>query len=342
MINDQLSSILEKDVAVVGAGPIGLEMAVALKQAGIEAVLLEADQLGSNIAGWPRETHFFSTPERIAIAGVPIQTTEQIQVTGEQYLAYMRAVAQQFAVQVNTYEPVVKIEVLGNGFKVLTHSMQGPREYSVKKVILATGGMAFPNRLNIPGEELPHVSHYFEDPHRYFQKKLLVVGGMNSALEAVMRTWRAGAEVSLSYRRQELNRERIKKALLDDMDTVLREGKIGYLPGTVPVEIEPGWVNLAPTDADGCPTDGERIRQRADFVLLCTGFSADMTLFSQTGVNLVGEQQIPEFNPDTMESNVRGLYVAGTAAGGSQKRYTHFIETSHIHVKKIMAALRAE
>ena len=320
---------VKTSVVVVGAGPIGLEMAVALQRAGIDYVLLEAHQLGHTISWWPRGTHFFSTPERIAIAGVPLQTTEQIQVTNEQYLAYLRGVAQQFGVRVNAYEPVLKVERSEAGFQVYSRAMTGDRVYSCQQVILATGGMDAPNRLDIPGEDLPHVSHYFEDPHSYFQQKLLVVGGRNSALEAVMRCWRAGAEVTLSHRQPELERDRVKKALLDDIDTVLREHKIGYLPGTQLVKIEPGWVTLV----DGM---GQRARREADFVLLCTGFVADMSLFAGAGVRLNGEQQVPEYDPDTMETNLPGLFVAGTAAGGTQRKYAHFIETSHIHVDRIL------
>ena len=317
------------DVVVVGAGPIGLEMAVALQQAGVEYVLLEAHQLGHTISWWPRSTHFFSTPERIAIAGVPLQTTEQIQVTNEQYLAYLRGVAQQFHIRVNAYEPVTKVERVEGGFRVYTHRMTGDWVYSCKQVILATGGMDAPNRLGIPGEDLPQVTHYLDDPHLYFQQKLLVVGGRNSALEAVMRCWRVGAEVTLSHRQPGLERDRVKKALLEDIDTVLRENKIDYLPGTELVEIEPGRVTLV-------SNQGERIRREADFVLLCTGFIADMSLFAEAGVRLHGDLQVPEYNPDTMETNVPGLFVAGTAAGGTQGKYTHFIETSHVHVERII------
>lgn len=320
--------IIDKTVAVVGAGPIGLEMAVALRRAGVDYVLLEARQLGHTISWWPRGTHFFSTPERIAIAGVPLQTTEQIQVTNEQYLAYLRGVAQQFGVRVNAYEPVLKVERVSEGFRVATRAMTGERTYACRYVVLATGGMDAPNRLGIPGEDLPHVTHYLNDPHRYFQQRLLVVGGRNSALEAVMRCWRAGAEVTLSHRGLQLERERIKKALLEDLDTVLREEKIGYLPGTELAAVEPGWATLV-------SGQGERFRREADFVLLCTGFVADMSLFEGAGVRLRGELQVPEYDPETMETNIPGLFVAGTAAGGTQRKYVHFIETSHVHVKKI-------
>ena len=321
--------VIQKDVAVVGAGPIGLEMAVALQRAGIDYVLLEARQLGHTISWWPRGTHFFSTPERIAIAGVPLQTTEQIQVTNQQYLAYLRGVAQQFGVRVNAYEPVLKVDKTGERFRLTTRAMTGERVYACQYVVLATGSMDAPNRLGIPGEDLPHVSHYFDDPHHYFQQKLLVVGGRNSALESVMRCWRAGAEVTLSHRLSELERDRVKKALLEDIDTVLRENKIGYLPGTELAAIEPGRVTLV-------SGTGERFQREADFVLLCTGFVADMSLFEGAGVRLRGELQVPEYNPDTMETNVPGLFVAGTAAGGTQSKYVHFIETSHVHVERIL------
>jgi thioredoxin reductase (NADPH) len=198
--------------------------------------------------------------------------------------------------------------------------------------------MAAPNRLDVPGEDLPHVSHFLGDPHRFFQTRLLVVGGMNSALENALRAWRAGSDVTISYRRAELGRGTAKQHLVAEIGLWVREGRIRFLPETVPVEITPEHVVLAPT-RDGQPCEGERIVQPADFVLFSTGFVADMSLFEQLGVDLDGPRQIPKFSPETMETNVPGVYVAGTATGGTQTRYKQFIETGHVHVDRIAAAI---
>jgi thioredoxin reductase (NADPH) len=196
-----------------------------------------------------------------------------------------------------------------------------------------------PHRLGIPGEDLPHVSHYFRDAHTCFRRRLLIVGGRNSAAEAALRTWRAGAQVTLSYRRAAFDERLVKHWILPDLQAQIDNGMIGFHPLTAPLEITPGHVTLARLDEAGCPT-GETFRQPADFVLLLTGFEADMGLFQQAGVTLEGPSQTPRFDPATMETDVPGLYVAGTAAAGQrQEKYTVFIENSHVHVGRIVQAL---
>ena len=326
------------DAAIIGAGPVGLEMAAALERARLDYVQFEAGQIGHTFTWWPPNTRFFSSPERVAIAGIPVQTVDQEKLTGEAYLAYLRGVVQQLDLVVNTYERVLSARRDGDGFTLRTTTRTGERVYRSRRLILATGGMAGPNRLDIPGEDLTHVTHYLGDPHRYFRTRLLIVGGMNSALEAALRCWRAGAEVTISYRRAELGRDAAKRHLTAEVLMWIREGRIRFLPETVPIEITREHVVLAPT-RDGERTEGEPIRQPADFVLLSTGFVADMSLFEQLGVALHGPHKVPEFSPETMETNVPGVYVAGTSAGGSQTQYKLFIETSHVDVEKIAAAI---
>lgn len=330
------------DVAIVGAGPIGLELAVALQRAGLSYLLFDAGQIGETFTWWPRFTEFFSTPERIAIAGVPIPTVTQRRITGEEYLAYLRAVVEQFDLRINAYEKVIGIDAIEGGFRVLTAHRTGPRAYAARRVVLASGGMARPRRLGIPGEELPHVAHSFDTPHRYFHQRLLIVGGRNSAAEAALRCWRMGAEVAISYRRPAFDPGIVKQALLDELETLIAEGKIAFLPASVPVEITPEDVTLTPADEAGAPTDGAQICRPADFVLLATGYEADMELFRQAGVELIGREERPVFDPATMETNVPGIYVAGTATGGTQHKFDLFIETSHKHVVRIVEALGGE
>ncbi len=340
MLSERSAASATFDVAIVGAGPIGLELAVALKRAGMDYVHLEAGQIGETIFRWPPNTRFFSSPELVAIAGVPVQTIDQEKLTREAYLAYLRAVVQQLDLEVNTYEKVTAAEHDEDGFILRTTARTGERVYRCRRLVLATGGMAGPNRLGVPGEDLPHVSHCLADPHRYFGTRLLVVGGMNSALESALRCWRAGAEVTISYRRAELGRDAAKRHLIAEVTMWIDRGQIAFLPETIPVEITPEHVVLAPT-RDGRPVDGDLVRQPADFVLLCTGFVADMSLFARLGVEVQGPRQVPTFSPETMETNVPGLYVAGTAAGGTQQNYQLFIETCHVHVERILASLAA-
>lgn len=328
----------EHDVIVVGAGPIGLEVGAALKRAGVDYLHLEARQIGDTIARWPPDTSFFSAPERVAIAGIPVHARDQHSPTGESYLAYLRTVVELLGLEVRTYEPVVSIERTGDGFRLATETADGGRSYRCRRLVLAVGDMATPNRLGVPGEDLKHVRHVLPNPHRYFRRRLLVVGGKNSALEAALRAYRAGARVSLSYRRRSFDRSEVKPFLAPEIEMLIAKGEIRYLPETAPVEITPTHVVLAPTE-DGEPTDGERRRVRADFALLEIGYAADTRLFEQAGVTLRGDERAPAYDPETMETDVPGLYVAGTAAGGTQKRIELFIETCHPHVERVLEAL---
>jgi thioredoxin reductase (NADPH) len=330
-------TLVSTHVAIIGAGPIGLETAAALKSLGVDYLHFEARQIGYTMTWWPRQTYFFSTTERIEIAGIPLPNTSQQRATGEEYLAYLRGVVEQLDLQVNTYEPVVGIQPGDGGFILTTLPQISERRYFCHKLILAIGDMHAPNRLGIPGEDLPHVSHYFEDPHKYFRKRLLIVGGRNSAAEAALRCWRAGSRVSISYRRLEFDPDVVKHWILPDLKTQIELGTIQFHPETAPVEITPGGVLLEKLK-DLEPT-GERFTVPADFVLLNTGFVQDPCLFEMAGVNLLSEERVPEYNPETMETNVPGLYVAGTAAAGSQVRYKLFLENTHVHVGKIALAL---
>lgn len=327
--------ISSHEVAIIGAGPLGLELAVCLRRAGIDYVHFDAKQIGYTISWWPRNTNFFSTTERIAIAGVPIQNNHQQRITGEDYLAYLRSVVEQFDLQINTYEPVIDLAHVAGGFALTTQPITGVRRYWSKRVVLAIGDMHWPNRLDIPGEDLPHVSHYFRDPHDYFRKRLLIIGGRNSAAEAALRCWRAGVDVTISYRRSWFDEKRVKHWLMPDLAAQIEASTIGFLPETLPIEITPSHVVLVPTK-NGLPTAGEPILHETDFVLFNTGFHGDQRLLERAGVDLQGENRVPVFNPETMETNVPGIYLAGTVAAGIQQRYTLFIENTHEHVGRIV------
>ncbi len=328
--------IPKHEVAIIGAGPIGIELAVALQRAGVGFIQFDAQQIGYTLSWWPRETYFFSTTERIELAGIPIPSTSQGRVTGEEYLAYLRSLVEQFDLPIQTYEPVVDIRKQADSYLLVTQTPTGKNQYLASKVVVAIGDMHGPNMLNIPGEDLPHVDHYFVDPHKYFRQKLLVVGGRNSAVEAALRCWRAGAEVTLSYRRAEFDEKSVKHFILPDLLAQIELGTIKFLPETVPVEITPTHARLKNADST-------HIEHPVDFVLMQIGYVGDMTLFEQAGVNLIGPGRGPEHNIDTMETNVPGIYVAGTAAGGERKqKYSYFIENCHIHVARIVHHLTGE
>ena len=329
------------EVAIVGAGPIGLELAVHLKRAGVPYIQFDARQIANTMTWWPRNTPFFSTTERLAIAGVPIQNNHQGRMTGEDYIAYLRGVVELFDLAVHSYEPVTAIARVEDGFVLDTAPQTGPCRYRARRVVLAIGDMQYPNRLGIPGEDLPHVSHYFRDPHDYFRRRLLIVGGKNSAVEAALRCWRVGAQVTIAYRKPKFDEERVKHWLLPDLHAQIEAGTIRFLPETTPLAIRPGCVELAPV-RDGVVQPGEPLLHATDFVLLATGFHGDQRLLEMAGVALHGENRVPQFDPQTMETNVPGLYLAGTVAAGIQQRYTLFIENSHEHTARIAAAITGQ
>lgn len=361
----------QAEVAVIGAGPIGLETAVALQRAGVSFVHLEAGAVGATMGWWAPGTRYFSSPERIAIAGVPLVVQGEEKATREDYLRYLRQVASEFGLQVRTFERVVGIERQAESecFIVKTarsaHGVGGadeqrrvaeaseprgaveregarqalarhapPRtwhEYRVGKIVLAIGNMHLPRMVEVPGEDLPHVSHYLEDPHRYFGKQVVIVGGRNSAVEAAIRLHRAGAKVTLCQRQTELERERIKYWLLPELEWLIEKGMIGFECGVEVREITEGAVVFA--------RDGGFVEVPADMVLLLTGYVQETELFEMLGVELHGPERRPRYDHDTMETSAPGVFVAGTAVGGSQQRTKVFIENAHEHVEKLVRAI---
>ena len=317
---------------IIGAGPIGVELAVGFKRSGIDYLHFDARQIGYTISWFAPQTKFFSSNERIAIAGVPLATPDQTKATREQYLTYLRSIVQQFDLKVNTYEPVTAIDKAADEFIVSTHSRLGPRRYRAGRIVLATGGTDRPRKLSIPGEDLPHVSHYFKDPHDYFDQDLLIIGGKNSAIEAALRSHHAGARVAISYRKSELPAASIKYWLMPEITGLFKSGAIRTYFNSLPVEITPSHVKLR-------HEDGRISDVPADFVLALIGYEQDNTLFKLAGLQLVGDNLAPAHDDRTMETNVPGIYVAGTAVGGTQNRYTLFIENCHVHVERILAAL---
>jgi thioredoxin reductase (NADPH) len=277
---------------------------------------------------YPLEMVFHSSAERLAIAGVPIQVPDQQKPKREEYLAYLRAVVQQFDLEIRTYERIEQARRLDDGTFELT---TGQDVYQVQNVVIAIGAMHAPKLLGIPGEELPHVSHYFHDPHTYFNKQLLIIGGRNSAIEAAVRCQRAGAHVTVSYRREDFDPSTVKFWLLPEIRSMIRDQRVRFLPRTTPVEIRSRSVVLEPV--------GEI---PADLVLALTGYRQDPTLFEMLGVDLQGDDRRPRYDENTMETNVPGVFVAGTAIAGSpRERVSIIVEDCHVHVGRIMSGLRS-
>jgi thioredoxin reductase (NADPH) len=338
---------MECDLLIVGSGPIGIEVAAAARGAGIKEILVDRGQLAQTVVDWPEGSRFFSSPERMAIAGVPLQSTHQELATREEYLAYLRGVVEVRGLSPRLYWSVSAIRKKAGpgsptpGFEVdLVHSFFTDRRETVlaRAVVITTGDMAKPNLLGIPGEQLPHVTHYGGDVHRFFGQRLVVVGGRNSAVETAIRAWRLGAKVAISYRRPAFDNHYVYSRLHLEINLLTRKGAIDFYPSTVPVSISPDAVTLAPAPdlvAEG--NSGKTIDVPADFVFLATGYNADASLLRSAGVRLEGDDEVPAYDAETMETNVSGLYVAGTAAAGNQREYQAFVGTSHDHAGKILA-----
>lgn len=321
----------QTEVVIVGAGPIGLELAVALKQQQIDTLQIDAASVGATIAWYPLQMAFHSNAERLAIAGVAIQTADDQKPTREEYLAYLRAVVLQYGLQVRNYERVESIRPLPErGFEVITSRAV----IRARFVVIAIGSMHRPRLLGIPGEDLPHVSHYFREAHPYFGQRLVVIGGKNSAIEAAIRCQRAGAAVTLAYRRADFDPAHVKFWLLPEIRSMMRDERLRVLFEHAPVEIR--------RDAVVFETPEGLHEVPADFVLSLTGYEQDTALLESAGVDFSGDVGVPCYDETTMETNVPGLFIAGTAIQGSPVgRVRVIVENCHVHVPRIVAAIGA-
>ncbi|MGN6367813.1 MAG: NAD(P)-binding domain-containing protein [Phycisphaerae bacterium] len=325
-------------ILLIGAGPLGIEMAIALKRANLQYTHLEANQIGATMQWWAPGTRWFSSNERISIAGVPLETPNQEKASREEYLAYLRSIVLQFQLPIHTYTRVTHIErqpdntFLVRAKRNINGQLLGEElSWLAQKLILSTGGTEKPNLLHIPGEDLPNVSHYFHDPHTYFNQNLLIVGGRNSAVEAALRCHRAGARVHFSYHRDAIDKDHIKYWLYPEFASLLKSNAIRAHFNTKLAQITPTSALLSTqTGPKELPTD---------FTLLMTGYLADMSLAQMIGIHLSTDQQLPTFDPDTMQTNIPNAYIIGTAIAGTQKRYRVFLENCHIHVPRVLASL---
>jgi thioredoxin reductase (NADPH) len=338
----------ETDIVIIGAGPIGIELAAAIKKAGMDYLHLEAGQIGATMQWWAPGTKYFSSPERIEIAGVPLVVANEEKATRENYLDYLRSVVGTHNLDIETYTRVMRIDIDDNGFTLHTarsfHGVGGQEELGfdptalddlepirAKRIVLAIGDMHLPRMLGIPGEDLPHVSHYLGDVHQYANQPVTIVGGKNSAVEAAIRLFRAGARVTMVHRGEWFDPDRIKYWLYPEIEYLIKKDKIRYIPHANVTSISPTHATL---------DTGESIESR--FVLLLTGYVQKSDLFDQLGIELLGDDKKPRHDLKTMETNVAGVYVAGTGSAGTQSRTKVFIETSHVHVDRILASLQGD
>jgi thioredoxin reductase (NADPH) len=323
-----------RDVLVVGAGPAGLAAAIAASKSGLSNQILEKGALVNSLLHYPTEMVFFTTPELMEIGGMPFVSPYD-KPTRLEALRYYRRVTDAFALDVVFDETVVAIQrdaavPEGGSLVVDTHSARGVRRsYRGRTVVLATGAYDVPNRINVPGEDLPHVSHYYTQPHPFFRKKVVIVGGKNSAAEAALDLFRAGAQVIVVHRRGALG-ESIKYWVKPDIENRIKEGSIGIRYGWRVVEIRPTTVVI---EREGATEELE-----ADEVFLLTGYGSDTTLLRNAGVEINPATCGPLYDPETFETNVPNLYTIGAMVAGVESGKI-FIENGRFHGQKVIEAI---
>lgn len=318
-----------KPLIVVGGGPIGLETAVAATRRGVPVCVLEKGSIGETMTWWAPGTRWFSSNDRIAIAGVPLLNDDQTKATREQYLTYLRSIATQFDLPIRTGANVVGVSGRPGDMSVEVECRGKTDTIAASAVVLAIGGTDRPRRLGVEGEDLPHVDGYLREVHRYFGRRVLIVGGRNSAIEAALRLHRAGARVTLSYRGEALPEESIKYWLRPEVLGLLKTGGIRGIFSSNVRRIRRDDVEL------DTPDGLERVD--ADDVLTLIGYEQDPTLFRSVGVEMEGPMNRPHHDPATMLTNRPGVYVAGTATAGTQSSsYKTFLENCHVHVERLL------
>ncbi len=317
------------DVICIGAGPTGLACAIEATRAGMRALVIDKGALCNSLYHYPVNMLFFTTPERMEIGDLPMTTTGG-KPTRVEALKYYRRAVEHYGLETRLYERVEKIQGKDDAFVVDTLAESGAHHrYHGRKIIIATGYYDRPNRLGIPGEDLPHVSHYFTDAHPYWNQDVVVIGGKNSAAEAALDLFRGGARVTLVHRQPEMGKT-LKYWVKPDIENRIRAGEVHALFSTAVTRIEPGkvWVK----------NSGPEKSIPAAQVFAMTGYHPDFDFLEQQGIRLDPETRRPEANPDSLETNVPGIYVAGVVVGGL-KTSDIFIENGRFHGRQIISAM---
>jgi len=315
-----------RDLIIVGAGPSGLAAAITAKQRGLDYLVIEKGALVQSIYDFPPQMVFFTTPELLEIGGLPFVSPYE-KPTRAEALRYYRKVVDTFDLRITFEERLVAIARDSDGvFALDTRSARGTaRLRQAAHVVLAIGYYDKPNLLGVPGEDLPHVRHYYSEPHPYYRQRVVIVGGGNSAAESALELFRAGAHVTLVHRAAEL-KSTIKYWVRPDIENRIKEGSIAARFNTCVQEIRPTSVVV---------TSGEEIA--ADAVFLLTGYHADWDLMADAGIQLT-ERRAPVLDPDTFETNVSGLFIAGGAVAGMDTGNV-FIENGRFHGEKIVEVI---
>jgi thioredoxin reductase (NADPH) len=307
---------------IVGGGPIGIACALEAHRAGINYLILERGCLVNSLYRYPANMTFFSTSERIEIGGVPF-VSNNVKPARSEALEYYRRVAVSNAVNIRLQEGVTGVRKVADGFEVVSER----NVYRARFVILATGFYDIPVLLDVPGEDLPKVTHYYKEPHFYAMQKVLVVGASNSAVDAALETWRKGAEVTMVIRGEGIG-PRVKYWVKPDIENRIKEGSIkAYTHSAVS--------SIREDEVDILTPEGVRTIAN-DYVIALTGYQPDFSFLKRIGIQFSDDDRLqPFYNPQTMETNISNLYLAGVVCGG-MNTHVWFIENSRIHAGMIM------
>ena len=315
------------DVLIIGAGPIGMACAIEAKNAGLSYVIVEKGPLVNSLYNYPVFMTFFSTSQKLEIGGVPFVSINN-KPNRNEALEYYRRVAEKFQLNIHLFETVEEVNKLANSkFEIKTTKTT----YTVKKVIIATGFYDVPVMMNILGEDLPKVKHYYQDPHLYAFSKVVVIGANNSAIDVALETYRKGAEVTLIIRGGEIG-SYVKYWVKPDIENRIKDGEIkAYFNSEV--------TSITEREVEIKTPEGNIIIEN-DFVLAMTGYQPNFALLKKLSVKL-DENHNPIHNSETMESSTKGLYLAGVVCGGMD---THkwFIENSRVHAAQIVEHVLVE
>ena len=317
-----------KDVIIVGAGPIGLACGIEARKLGLDALILEKGMLVNSIYNYPQNMTFFSTSDRLEIGDVPF-ISHNPKPTRAEALEYYRRVTQNWKLDIHLYEGVERVQKNTTVFNLKTTK----GDYQAKNIVLSTGFYDLPYLLNVPGEDLPKVSHYYKEPHPYFGMNLIVVGAANSAVDVALETYRKGAKsVTLVIREKEVG-QNVKYWARPDIVNRIKEGSIqAYFESEI-LEIKPKTVVIQ--------TPEKTLTLENDFVLAMTGYQPNFSLLESLGVDFHSDEfKTPIYNTTTMESSQKGVYLAGVVCGGL-KTNKWFIENSRVHAAQIMQSIKA-
>ena len=314
------------DIVIIGAGPIGIACGLEAKKKGLKYVILEKGPIVNSVYNYPVNMQFFSSSEKLEIDEIPF-ISKEAKPRRSEALEYYRRIATSNKLNVNLFEEVTSIAKLENEFTVISDK----NTYKSRNLIIATGFYDIPNTLEIPGEDLPKVSHYYNDPHFYAGQKVVVIGASNSSVDAALECYRKGAEVIMVIRGTEVG-PRVKYWVKPDIINRIKEGSIKVYYNAN--------VKAITKDSITIKTENGQETLPNDFVLALTGYKPNFTLLDEIGIDFSkDEKKIPVYNEETMETNIKGVYLAGVICGGMD---THkwFIENSRIHAKMIIGNIK--